>query len=172
MKKLIISMLFCSLGFLVFAEANNQDVVIADFEGTSYGNWTVTGKAFGNAPAKGTLRGQQRVSGFSGKGLINSFINRDKSQGTITSPEFKISKKYINFLIGGGKHPGKTCINLIINNKVVRTTTGSNSEKMEWGDWDVSEFNGKTAKIQIVDKVSSGWGHILIDQIIASTGKR
>jgi len=31
-----------------------DDLVVADFEGDSYGSWTATGDAFGTAPARGT----------------------------------------------------------------------------------------------------------------------
>ena len=33
-------------------------LVIADFEGTTYGEWKATGEAFGPAPRGGTLPGQ------------------------------------------------------------------------------------------------------------------
>ena len=35
--------------------ADPPDLVVADFEGDSYGAWEVTGEAFGSAPAQGTL---------------------------------------------------------------------------------------------------------------------
>jgi len=140
-------------------------IVLADFEGPDYGKWKVTGEAFGKGPAKGTLAGQQQVGGFGGKGLVNTFMGGDGPGGTLTSPSFEISRKFMNFLIGGGGHAGQTCINLIINGKVVRTATGKNNEKLEWCFWNVQEFEGKTAIIEIVDKHSGGWGHINIDEI-------
>jgi uncharacterized protein (DUF608 family) len=140
-------------------------IVLADFEGPDYGGWETMGKAFGKGPAKGTLANQQEVSGFEGKGLVNTYLGGDRPGGTLTSPSFEISRKFINFLIGGGDHAGETCINLIIDGKLVRTTTGHNNEKLEWNFWNVQEFEGKSAKIEIVDKNSDGWGHINIDQI-------
>ena len=104
---------------LPLAAAERPDILIADFEGDTYGDWKTTGTAFGTAPARGTLPGQMPVSGYLGKGLVNSFNGGDKSTGTLTSPAFEVERKYINFLIGGGKYPGKTCINLLIDNKVV-----------------------------------------------------
>ena len=140
-------------------------IVLADFEGPDYGKWQAAGEAFGKGPAKGTLAGQQQVSGFDGKGLVNTFLGGDGPGGTLTSPTFEISRKFINFLIGGGGHAGETCINLIIDGRVVRTATGKNNEKLEWFFWNVQEFEGKAAKIEIVDKHSGGWGHINIDEI-------
>jgi levanase len=79
--------------------------VYQDFEGSTYGDWTTSGTAFGSGPAHGTLPGQQEVSGFEGQGLVNSFIDFDASQGTLTSPPFTVTRPYLNFLIGGGAHP-------------------------------------------------------------------
>ena len=45
------------------ADAPRADVVVADFEGEDYGAWKVTGTAFGQGPARGTLPGQMEVSG-------------------------------------------------------------------------------------------------------------
>jgi fructan beta-fructosidase len=153
--------------------ADRDDILIADFEGDDYGTWKSTGTAFGNRPARGTLAGQMPVSGFLGKGLVNSFLGGDDALGRLTSPEFQIERRNINFLIGGGKHPGQTCINLIVDGKVARTASGPNgvpggSERLDWDGWDVAELEGKSATIEIVDDLQGGWGHINIDQIVQS----
>jgi uncharacterized protein (DUF608 family) len=140
-------------------------IVLADFEGPGYGNWKVTGEAFGKAPAAGTLPNQQQVTGFLGKGLVNTYLGGDDPHGTLTSPAFEVSRKFITFLIGGGGQAGQTCINLLIEGKVVRTAAGKNNEKLQWQFWNVAEFQGKSAQIEIVDRASGGWGHINIDQI-------
>ncbi len=142
--------------------------VFEDFEKGSYEGWTVEGTAFGNAPHTGTTPGQQPVSGFWGKGLVNTFLPNDEPQGTLTSRTFTISRRYIGFLIGGGGHAGETCIHLLVDGKVVRTATGRNNERLEPYQWEVSEFLGKQAQVQIVDRHSGGWGHINIDHIVFS----
>ena len=77
--------------------AAQPDIVIADFEGETYGEWKTTGEAFGSGPAHGTLPGQMPVTGFEGKGLVNSFNGGDRSTGTLTSPEFRIERHYLKF---------------------------------------------------------------------------
>jgi len=155
--------------FIHYAEAN-ETIVLADFEGLDYGAWVSTGNAFGSGPAQGTLARQSEVSGYLGSGLVNTYLGRDNAQGTLTSPLFEIERKYITFLIGGGGWAGETCINLLINDKVVRTATGPNasgggSERLDFSAWDVAEFLGKKAQIQIVDQRRHQWGHINVDQI-------
>jgi len=146
-------------------EAPRSKIVLADFEGAIYGDWVVTGEAFGEAPARGTLAGQQNVSGFLGKGLVNTFLGGDGPSGTLTSPEFTISRKFVTFLIGGGNQVDRTCMNLLVDGKVVRAAVGKSNERLMGAFWNVEEFEGQRAKIQIVDRASGGWGHINIDQI-------
>ena len=157
--------------------AEDADIFVSDFESETYGQWKTTGAAFGPGPAKGTLPNQMHVTGYLGERLVNSFFKGDDSIGTLTSPPFKIERPHINFLIGGGQHPGEACINLIIDGKVVRTATGPNdraggSEELDWASWDVGEFKGREATIQIVDNRKGGWGHINIDHIVQSAKPR
>ncbi|MEJ2239295.1 MAG: GH116 family glycosyl-hydrolase, partial [Gemmatimonadales bacterium] len=139
--------------------------VFADFEGDSYGDWTIEGDAFGSSPAAGTLPDQQAVTGFQGEKLVNTFLEGDATTGKLTSPEFTIERPWISFLIGGGAHSEQTCINLIVDESVVRTASGSNNEQLLPHNWDVSDLAGRTARIEIVDAVTTGWGHINVDQI-------
>ncbi|MGW5659516.1 GH32 C-terminal domain-containing protein [Streptomyces sp. NPDC003758] len=237
--------------------------VLQDFESGFYGDWSATGTAFGTAPATGTLPDQQAVSGYQGTGLVNSFNGGDGSTGTLTSPDFTVSKPYLNFLVGGGDHPhvdgagdgsappgqvfadfsgdtygdgwtatgsfansgptteslpgqlgpktldtyspdgdpgtgtitspaftvtskyidlqtamgyhpddlpNPTAVNLIVDGKVVASATGSNSPDLNWNSWDTSAYLGKKAQIQVVDQNtgSSGWGHIAVGDIVFS----
>ena len=148
-----------------------EDVVLADFEATTYGSWTVTGDAFGPGPARGSLPGQMAVNGFKGQGLVNSFFKGDDSTGTLTSPEFRIERKFLSFLIGGGSNPEKLALQLLVDGKVVRTATGPNSqsggsEALAPESWDVSEFAGRNAILRIVDDAKGGWGHLNVDHLV------
>ncbi|HVO34810.1 MAG TPA: GH116 family glycosyl hydrolase [Gemmatimonadales bacterium] len=147
------------------AQSENPPRVFADFEGDDYGNWTVEGEAFGRAPARGTLPDQNPVDGFAGRGLVNSFVGGDGSTGKLRSPAFTIDRPWIGFLVGGGAHEGRTCINLIVDGNVVRSATGRNRERLEPHNWDVRDLMGREARLEIVDVETGGWGHINVDQI-------
>ncbi len=167
------SVILLALFFAAPVLAAQPDLLVADFEGPDYGDWKVTGDAFGPKPAHGTLPNQMQVSGFEGRGLVNSYYQGDRTTGTLTSPPFKIERPYLNFLLGGGMHPGKTCINLLVDGQPARTATGPNdkpggTERLDWHSWDVGEMIGKSAVIEIVDKATGGWGHINIDHIVQS----
>lgn len=142
-----------------------QPVPVCEFELPDYGEWQVAGNAFGNHPARGTLPGQQAVDGFEGNQLVNSFHNGDAATGTLTSPTFIIERNYLNFRIGGGDHPGQIALNLRIDNQVIRSSTGHDTEQLLWDSWDIRDFIGKAAVLEIVDDHTGGWGHILVDRI-------
>ena len=149
------------------------DILVADFEGDSYGAWKSEGDAFGPAPARGTLPRQMPVTGFLGRGLVNTYFNGDGTTGRLTSPPMRIQRKYLRFLIGGGGYAGKTCMNLLVDGRIVRTAVGPNtrgggSEKLAWHQWDVSPFREREVVIQIVDDRRGGWGHINVDHILQS----
>jgi uncharacterized protein (DUF608 family) len=141
------------------------EIVFETFE-NGYNSWKVEGEAFGKEPAKGTLPSQQAVTGFEGKRLVNTFLNGDTTKGRLTSSTFKIERKFIAFRIGGGAHAGRTCMNLILDGQNVRTATGQNEEQLDWHEWDVTEFQGRSARLEIVDQSTEGWGHINVDQIV------
>ena len=157
--------------------AARKDVLIADFEGKTYGKgWKTEGEAFGTGPASGTRPRQMKVSGFRGKGFVNTYLKDDGATGTLTSPPFKIERAYIKFLIGGGGFERTTCMNLLVDGKVVRTAAGPNltgggDEALAWKVWDVSALAGKKAAIQIVDKRKDGWGHVNVDQIVQTDAR-
>jgi fructan beta-fructosidase len=169
------AMMKAFLGLLLLATCGTgiyaQDIPLSDFEQTNYawlpgGTWTATGGAFGDAPAHGTLTNQNPVTGYLGGGLVNSYLGGDTNQGTLTSPPFTIHRKYIRFLIGGGNWRDQTCINLLVNGSVVRSSVGmGDRENLDWVQWNISDYVNQSAQLQIVDLATGNWGHINIDQI-------
>lgn len=143
-----------------------SDIVMADFESGYPVGWTRGGSAFPAAPAQGTLSGQSLVTGYLGARLANSFDGGDGPTGSLVSPSFTVDRNYITFLVGGGNHPGVAEVRLVIGGSTVLAATGVNSEELRWVNWDVSAHAGQTARIEVVDNATGGWGHILADQII------
>ncbi|MCA9088702.1 MAG: DUF1553 domain-containing protein, partial [Planctomycetaceae bacterium] len=150
------------------------DLVFADFETGTYEDWTATGDAFGAIPqTQQTIASYQGNVKAHGTYFVNSHQKReggrgDDAVGTLTSTPFVIEHPHINFLVGGGAHAGKTCVNLLVEGKVVRTTTGRNSNEMVSASWDVSDLRGQTARIQLVDEERGGWGNIGFDHVVFS----
>ncbi len=151
--------------------ATANDIDFDDFEGGTYSDWEITGDAFGTKPqTQSTIGDYQGNVQAHGHFFINTHQLRDGGKGdnhvgTMTSREFKIEHDLLKFLIGGGPHPGKTCINLLIDGKVALTATGHSSNMMRAEIWDLIPFNGQMARLQIVDEERGGWGNIGIDYL-------
>lgn len=155
----------CALIASTNLHANRPAILIDDFESGDYAGWTVMGNAFGSAPATGTLSGQQKVTGYTGKYLVNTFLGGDASVGMLVSDTFTIERNYITFLIGGGDVSGCR-MELIAGGRIVYTTSSDMSEEaLTWNCWDVSKLQGESAVIRIVDEATGGWGHICVDSI-------
>ena len=153
------------------------NVLLADFEGDDWGGWTVEGSAFGLGPARGALPGQAEVTGYLGDGYASSFHGGDPALGLLISPPFTVQRRYLSFLIGGGRHtyygnndPGYVAVNLVHDGHVVRTAPRSQwepdgSDHLGWDWFDLADLAGAQVRVEIVDQHTGPWGHILVDQI-------
>ena len=157
---------------------DRADIVFEDFQKETYEGWEVTGKAFGKGPIlKSQIPAYQGDVGSKGPRVVNSHASapggdvaaKDAKTGTLTSGTFTIQRRCINFWIGGGRHPGKTCINLLVDGKPIRSATGHDSNAMRRESFDVSGMQGvSAARLQIVDDETGPWGNIGIAEIVFS----
>jgi hypothetical protein len=158
-------------------EPSKPDVVFEDWNKDTYKGWTVEGTAFGTGPIrKSAIPDYQGDVGGDTERVVNSHATapgadvggKDAATGKLTSRSFKIERPFVQFWIGGGNHPGKTCLNLVVDGNIVRTITGHDNNRMTLQSFDVREFNGKKAVIEIVDAESGGWGNIGVGKITFS----
>jgi len=158
------------------AEARG-DVLFDDFEGERYVNWTSEGKAFGDGPIHLPVPSYQGDVACKGRGLVGSHngringsvTNRDALTGVLTSREFTVDHNFIHFLIGGGSHKAKTCVDLLVDGKVVASLTGRDENRMRPASFDVRVHRGKHAHLRVVDDDSGGWGNISLDHVVFSS---
>ena len=159
------------------ASSRRPDIVFDDFEKPTYEGWTATGTAFGQGPVtQKQAPDYQGDLGIHGQRAVNSHASapgadvgaRDAAKGTLTSRPFKIERNFITFLIGGGNSRGKTCLNVLVDDKVVASATGVNENRMRPRSLDVRRWAGRTARLQIVDDASGSWGNIGVDDLVFS----
>jgi fructan beta-fructosidase len=158
---------------LTSCNLNRSDIVIADFESDSYGEWTIQGEAFGNGPSQGSTSEKIKTKGFQGEKLAISHNEGGASTGKLISPAFTLERKYINFLLGGENAPGETCINLLVDGQVVLSAPdpvdiNRHSSELTWISWDVTPWKRKEAVIEIVDQHGGERGVVSVDQIYQS----
>jgi beta-fructofuranosidase/levanase len=66
----------------------------------------------------------------------------------------------------GTSQSSETGINLLIDGKVVQSTTGVNGGGVIWRSWHVADVIGRSAKIELVDTSVGGFGHLDIGKIV------
>lgn len=142
--------------------------IFEDFEGKEYGPWTATGDAMGAGPVQEPLPFQNPVSGYGGKGLLNSYRGGDDATGTLQSRSFSIEHDFIHLKVGGGDRGQDAEVRLRVGDAIVQRVTGQNTEALKPVQWDVSPWRGQEARLEIVDQAKGGWGHILVDDVVFS----
>ena len=181
MKKLLLVLCIIA-GAWFMAGAGELLFENSNFEKGDLTNWTAEGTAFSNQPVKDDnvyARTKAVKANYEGSYWIGTFEHYtgaagtepgdrqgDRPTGTLTSVAFTVRCDQIRFLIGGGKDPENTCVQLLVGDRVVRTTAGNNRETMASVKWDVGDFLGKEPRIRIVDNKTGGWGHINADAFI------
>jgi fructan beta-fructosidase len=158
--------LACAIHLALTVHCCAEELAIGQLSSTHYGDWKATGTAFNLGPASGEQLPKLEIENARDNQVVSSEMEGDGPTGTLTSPRFKIARKYIAFRIGGGDYEHDTCINLLINGKVVKSVTGWRSDYLTPASWDVSRFLNQDAQIQVVDEASGDWGHLNVDHII------
>lgn len=166
---------FIALTALTLTSCNQQggDLLIADFEGTGFDEWTVEGEAFGSGPSDGVINEDFTTEGFEGEGAAISLHGGVESTGKLTSGPFNIQRDYINFLAAGELIAGVTCVNLLVNGEVVATSPESIDSPQEYGEfkwfsWNVMQWKGRQAVIEVIDRMDEDWGLIAVDHFFQS----
>lgn len=97
--------------------------------------------------------------------------------GTLISAPFTAAKRYVTFLVGGGRDAAKLRVELLVEDpsgavaladgaySVVagtpRTGMDNDALRREW--WDVGTHAGKRCRVRIADEASGTWGYINVD---------
>ena len=167
----------CSSAFK-HQEQNNitegKTTILFDFENGTFDGWTLTGDCWDKEPATTKTfvdrQGNPLVSGIVGNGYLTTLYKNTTTTGKAVSKEFVINKPFLTFKIGGGRYPKQACLNLIVEGKVVRSETGSDSAELRPASWDVSLLMGVKTHFEIVDNTNAAQrGYIMVDDIHLST---
>jgi sucrose-6-phosphate hydrolase SacC (GH32 family)/arylsulfatase A-like enzyme len=145
------------------------NLVLGSFEGDSFDGWTATGEAFLAKPYRPGAK--QRLTEYEGEGVAWSGSGGVESKGALLSPEFRVEKKFLNFLIEGPRDvPGILGAELLVENRVVRAGSATEAKDpthaLHWRTWDVADLRGRTARIRVNDQ--SAGGAVAVDQFVQS----
>ena len=135
-----------------------------DFKGPNLDpEWALQGDAFRGTdnihhPPQGPILGQV------GQRFLNSFTAErgDAATGVAVSPAFRIDRARLGFLVGGGR----SCkVLLRIDGRDVLEQTGYDTTQFHDVVWDVSAYQGKEARLVLIDQAIPIWGHLLLDRV-------
>ncbi|MFT5466527.1 MAG: arylsulfatase A-like enzyme [Verrucomicrobiales bacterium] len=90
----------------------------------------------------------------------------DKQQGVIESPRFKLAGPQASFLVSGGGLDEKSLFVALVDaesGQQLLSAGGSGGAQMKRVVWDVEEWTGQTVYLRIVDRKTTGWGHLTFD---------
>jgi len=170
------------MSLCAFVRADDLLFENSDLEKGDLTNWTAEGDAFTAQPTKGdnSMIRKKEPSGQQGEYWIGTFEKYDgktgrpgmrrgdKAIGTLTSKPFKLAKRYINFLVGGGANAAKVGVRILHGGKLTRIGAGFNTEQMVRVSFDAKAFVGKEIQIVISDQADANWGHINADDFRSS----
>ncbi len=153
------------------AKEHEQAPLFADFNGDDYGDWFVTGEAFGAAPTRAAQwDSQTRGLRAAQPGIAHSGLLSNRLRGLLRSPTFTIEHKNMHFRMAGQG----VQIRVIIEGYFMDTFNGllfrgcsatvDTKGQTVWhtqGD-DLGNYLGHRAHIEIID---NGDGFAAIDQI-------
>ncbi len=169
--------LLCSAGKPASQPARRPDIVFEDWNKGTYDGWQVEGAAFGSGPInKSAVPSYQGDVGGDTPRVVNSHASapgdsvagKDRAVGKLTSRDFTIERRFIAFWIGGGRArpPSRLGMTLLVEGKPMQTASGEDKNQMSLKHFDVSAFDGKAARIEILDDATGGWGNVGVGKIV------
>ncbi len=154
--------------------SERPDIAFEDWSKAGYEGWTAEGAAFGTGPiAKADIPAYQGDVGGDTARVVNSHATapgadvaaKDGGMGKLTSRPFTLARRFIRVWIGGGNHPDKTCVNLLVDGKPVGSVTGHDANQMRPALIDATGLEGREARLEIVDGHGPGWGNVGVGRI-------
>ncbi len=172
-----LTLLVCSAEKSASEPTGRPDVIFEDWNKENYDGWKVEGTAFGSGPIKKTdIPAYQGDVGGDTMRVVNSHASapgdsvgvRDSATGRLISRNFTIERRFVTFWVGGGRgrENSRHGLTLFVDGKPVQTVAGQDQNLMTLQNFDVRAYAGKTARLEILDDVTGGWGNIGVGKII------
>lgn len=149
----------------------NGKTLNLDFETGTLEGWKVEGDAWEGQPVKGdtvALRHRGK-SNHAGQFWIGGYEKiGDKGTGHLTSSSFEVTHPWASFLVGGGRNPRLTRVEVVeeATGAVIHIASGNDIENMRREVVDLRAYLGKRIFVRLVDESASGWGHVNFDDFV------
>ncbi|MDF3014740.1 MAG: hypothetical protein K0Q78_2944, partial [Cellvibrio sp.] len=150
------------------ASSQVSGLLVYDFEAGNLNGWTTEGSAFSVAAISSDTHFWDGIP-FNQQGarhLWSFKAGGDQPQGRMTTNVFTLGGDgIIRFKVSGGNDINNLYIAVIRpgTDTILGRVTGSNTEAYAETSLNLSSYIGENLQVQLVDKSSSGFGHINID---------
>lgn len=138
------------------------------FEDGTLEGWEATG-VLAAGPSEAAGPGQRAVVNLGGgRWFLSTWGEHgDGDLGHALSPPFVVEGDVIALRVGGGGEEvaGDVGVRLWVDGRIERTALGAQSEVLVEREWDVRPLRGRTARIELFDESSYGWGHAMLDEV-------
>lgn len=134
-------------------------------------HWGVYGDAFSAQPVyKKDVSSHLDISVIDDEKIIDTFYRADGENtvlvgddpiGTLTSPAFTVTHKYLNFRLSGGYSLNER-VELLVDDKVVLWKHLVFGEEHQSVKWDMTPYLGKKARICLVDYSGKPGGYLVV----------
>jgi len=149
-------------------------VTFASFANGSFGDWMVTGDAFGDRPSgKGDflIRADHDIQPAP-RGVAHSGLISTKLEGVLRSPTFVIQHKQVHYRLAGKQAQVRLVLNglQLIQEPIYGALKFTiENETLHWRTQDVSMWLGQRAYIEILD---DGPGYAALEQVVFNDDPR
>ncbi len=115
---------------------------------------------------------QDFVKGRTGP-LVDTYLAglEDAARVRYRSVPFKLVGDVMELSVGGGHHSEDLRVSLLVGGQRVFSSGGCGTEMMGQRLWQIAPFKGQDAVLEIVDRTSAGWGHLLVDEVFQWVAK-
>lgn len=136
------------------------------FSPEEFAAWQLEGEAFAAGAASAPPRGHERVIGAVGS-FVTSFVAHrgDDATGKALSPPFTLEGDVLTLRVGGGGGEPGLAARLLVDGEVKYGASGRQSGMLGRVQWDIAPWRGKPARLELVDEVRGGWGHLVVDEL-------
>lgn len=156
-------------------EANALAFANSDFESGTLANWESSGDAFSLTSVKTDSDKEKSIRHIEGDFYLDGYANNgDGATGSLLSPEFEVKGNgMLSLKLGGGANSDLCYVSILLNGEeIARKANDLFCEpyplnRLYRQQIDLSDYLGEKVRLMIVDgdSSSSGWNHLLVDDI-------
>ncbi len=104
--------------------------------------------------------------------MINTFLDGERSTGSLVSSSFLIERDHLAFQIGGGRQPDQLRVESCLRVKWFAAKPVLIPKRCAGSRGMFASTPGKQVQLRVIDSATGGWGHLLLDHVTQTNTSR